>query len=582
MKLLWKYLKQYKKLLFFSLGLAFISQIFSLLDPQLFRIIVDRYAANPGAWTGTEYVQGVGLLLLGIVAVAFVSRTAKAFQEYYVNNATQSIGTKMYADGVSHVFDLSYEVFEDERSGAILLNLQKARDDSQKFIASTINVVFLSLVGIIFVIGYSFFVHPFIAFAFILLIPVVGFTTYFLSLKIKGAQEEIVKEASDLSGSTTETLRNVGLVKSLGLESQEVLRLNNINQKLLDLEIKKIVLIRKLVFIQGTMVNAVRVLILFVTLFLLWRGLITLGEFTIFIFYTFYVFNPLYNLSQVTSDYQEAKASMTELSRILSLSKSEYDSGEKVIERISRVEFDSVSYKYRGSSKDSVADVSFSISSGETLALVGPSGAGKSTVVKLLTGLYKPKEGEMRINGANAEGISFESFRARIGLVRQETELFAGTIRDNLLFVRPEASDDELKKVLKGASAENLLSKGSESAGFGLDAKIGEAGIKLSGGERQRLAIARALLRSPDLLIFDEATSALDGVTEKEITKTIAQIRKDNPNMMMLIIAHRLSTVVSADEILVLSRGKLVERGRHSDLLEREGLYKALWKEQVS
>lgn len=582
MALLWKYVKKYKRLLVWALILAAINQFFSLLDPQLFRIIVDRYATDPSSFTSNEFAWGVGFLLLGIVAVAFISRTAKAFQDYFVNSVSQSIGTKMYADGVEHVFGLSYEVFEDERSGSILLNLQKARDDARIFIAQSIDVVFLALLGMVFVIGYAFYVHYWIALSFILLIPIVGTTTFLLSVRIKKAQGQIVKESADLSGSTTETLRNVGLVKSLGLESQEVSRLNNVNERLLDLELKKIVLIRKLVFIQGTMVNAVRVLILFVSLFLIWQGLISLGEFMTFIFYTFYVFNPLYSLGDVVSAYQESKASMAELSRILALNRSAYEDGGEKINKVTSVSFEGVDYRYKSAESPALHNISLFFKQGKTLALVGPSGSGKSTLVKLLVGLYRPSEGEIKINGMLASEVDFDSYRKRLGLVRQETELFAGTIRDNLKFVKPDATDEELVKVMKEASAETLLHRGSKEVGFGLDAKIGEAGIKLSGGERQRLAIARALLRNPDLLIFDEATSSLDSMTEKEITDTIEKIRGENPNLMMLIIAHRLSTVTSADSIHVLSKGEVVECGRHDELVQKRGLYSALWKQQTS
>jgi ATP-binding cassette subfamily B protein len=582
MQLLWSYIIRYKKLLFGALGLATVNQLFSLLDPQLFRIIIDKYATNPSAWTQAEYIQGVGLLLLGIIAVAFISRIAKAFQDYYVNNVTQSIGTELYADGVSHIFELPYETFEDQRSGSILLNLQKARDDSKRLIASSINILFLSFVGITFVVGYSFFVHYAIALTFLLLIPIVAGSTYYLSISIKSAQTQIVKESADLSGSMTETLRNVGLVKSLGLEVQEVERLNLINSKLLELELKKIVLVRRLVFIQGTLVNLVRVLVLLVTLYLLWASRISIGEFMIFTYYVFYVFGPLYSLSELISAYQEARASMAELQNIFALPTNEYDEGSVTVQTITDISFKDVSFQYAGAIGESVANLNFELHRGDTIALVGPSGSGKSTIVKILTGLYIPKEGAIRINEKEADVIDFKSFRKRIGLVRQETELFAGTIRENLRFAKPDATNEEMIEVLKSASAEGLLERGSEEIGFGLGAKIGEAGIKLSGGERQRLAIARALLRKPDLLIFDEATSSLDSMTEREIITTIEKVRTENPDLMMLIIAHRLSTVTSADTIYVLSKGKIIEKGTHEELLKETGLYAALWREQTS
>jgi ATP-binding cassette subfamily B protein len=581
MNLVWKYAKKHTKLLWLSIVLALINQLFSLLDPQLMRIIIDEYATSADVFGRPEYLRGIGLLLLGIVGVAFVSRLAKAFQDYFVNVVTESIGTDLYADGVAHVFSLPFSAFEDERSGSILLNLQKARDDTKAFIASLINVVFLSLVGIVFVIVYAFFVHWSIAVTFLALIPIVAVTTLLLSRRIKDAQAQIVMQSADLSGSTTETLRNVGLVKALGLETQEVQRLNDVNQEILSLELRKVKLLRTLTFIQGTLVNLVRVAVLFVTLALIWFGLITIGEFTIFIFYTFYVFNPLYSLAEVVANFQKAKASSEELERILSLPKSDYEPGDVRVETIKEIEFTNVSYTYHGSQEVSIKDVSFKVGEGETLAFVGPSGSGKSTLIKILVGLYRPETGDVRINNTSAEEISFDSFRSHFGFVAQETQLFSGTIRDNLLFVKPEASDEELVDVLHKSSADSLLERGNEKTGIGLSARIGETGIKLSGGERQRLAIARALLRNPDLLIFDEATSALDSLTESEIIQTIQDIREKNPHLVMIVVAHRLSTVQHADTILVLKNGSVVERGNHNELVSEDGLYRAMWKEQT-
>lgn len=582
MHVIWRYARKHKRLLILAIVLAAINQLFSLLDPQLMRILVDDYAVNPDSFTRSEYLKGTGLLLFGIVFVAFLSRTAKAFQDYFVNVVTESIGTDLYADGVDHIFSLSFGVFENERSGSILLNLQKARDDTKAFITSLINVVFLSLVGMLFVIGYAFIVHWAIAVTFLALIPVVAVTTLVLSRRIKEAQKRIVAESADLAGSTTETLRNVGLVKSLGLEDQEVRRLNEVNKDILDLELEKVKLLRMLTFVQGTLVNFVRVLVLFVTLYLVWFGSITIGEFTIFIFYTFYVFNPLYNLAEVVSRYQEASASSRELERILALPKSEYERGSTPIDRVQSVVFSNVSYTYTGAQEASVHDVSFEVEKGGTLALVGPSGSGKSTLIKLLVGLYRPSEGRLNINGVPADRVNFSTFRSRIGFVAQETQLFSGTIRDNLRFVKPDATDEEIVSALTRSAASSLLKRGNEETGKGLDARIGETGIKLSGGERQRLAIARALLRNPDLLIFDEATSALDSLTEQEIVKTIQEIRTKNPELMMVIVAHRLSTVQGSDTILVMKRGGVLERGTHKALLEGDTLYRAMWKEQTA
>jgi ATP-binding cassette, subfamily B, bacterial len=221
-------------------------------------------------------------------------------------------------------------------------------------------------------------------------------------------------------------------------------------------------------------------------------------------------------------------------------------------------------------------DVSFTVARGETLAFVGPSGSGKTTLVKLLVGLYGPKTGRILYNGTPGTAIDLDELRGQIGFVTQDTQLFSGSIRENLLFVRPGATDAECMAVLKHASLGSLLAR----ADRGLDTVIGEGGVKVSGGEKQRLSIARALLRHPQLLVFDEATSSLDSLTEEEISRTMRDVANSR-EVITILIAHRLSTVMHADRIYVLERGKIVEAGQHGDLLERTGLYYAMWRQQV-
>ena len=573
-----KYIKRYWKILILALVLATINQVFSLLDPQIFRLIMDNYLLKFDEIEKSVFLKGVGLLLLGLVGVALVSRIAKNFQDYYVNVITQNVGTDMYADGVNHTFSLPYAVFEDRRSGEILQVLQKSRNDSQALIQSMINTVFLSGVGIIFVLIYGFMVHWTIAATFFVLIPIMGTTMFFISKKIRSAQKEIVKESAELSGSTTETLRNVQLVKSLGLENQEITRLNNANDKILLLELKKIKLIRMLGFLQGTLINGVRSGLIFWMMWLVYTGTISVGEFFSLFFYTFLIFAPLGELANVVSQYQQAKASNEQLAEILKVKPEKKLKNAKVIGRINRIEMKDVSFRYNEGNKDSINGVNINISKGERVAFVGPSGSGKTTLTKLILGLYKPTKGNILFEGVDSKKIDYDDLRRRIGLVSQETQLFAGTIRDNLLFVNPKASDEKCVEYLRMASADHLLDR----LGKGLDTKIGEGGIKLSGGEKQRLAIARALLREPEVIIFDEATSSLDSLTEKEITNTIERVAKERPDLIMISIAHRLSTIIHSDRIYVLEKGKLIEKGNHRDLLKHKGLYYSLWREQIA
>lgn len=575
MNLLWKELKKYKGLLSGALLLAIINQTFSLLNPQIFRLMVDKYASKVGELSRPEFIKGVLILVLLSMVTALVSRIAKAFQDYYVNVIIQNSGTNLYAKSVSHAFSLPFSVFEDQRSGELLNKLQKARTDSQALINSSINVLFFSLVGIIFVLVYATTMHFLIGLMFFITIPIVGGTIFFLSKKIKEAQAAIVKETAALSGSTTETLRNVELVKSLGLEEQEIKRLNTVNTKILGLELNKVKMVRKLDFVQGTLLNAVSAAIQFALFMFIWNEIITLGEYMTLWIYTFFVFEPLRALGTVATSYQEAKASLGQLEEVLKIEPTPIPKDAVVLEEIKNISFKDVSLSYKGSEKEAVSEINLEIKAGESIAFVGPSGSGKSTMIKLLLGLYNPTKGEVDYNNTDLTKINIENLRQRIGLVAQETQLFAGTLRENLLFVKPSATDKECLEALELAQATII----TERTGEGLGTKIGEGGLKLSGGEKQRLAIARSLLRHPEILVFDEATSSLDSITEAAITDTIKKIR-ENLNVTQILVAHRLSTILHADRIYVFEKGKIIETGTHSDLVEKRGLYYALWREQ--
>ncbi|MEK6890510.1 MAG: ABC transporter ATP-binding protein [Nanoarchaeota archaeon] len=576
MKILFEYVKKYKKLIFLALVLATINQVFSLLDPQITRLIIDNYATKFDQIPKDEFLMGIGLLLLGFVGVALVSRIAKNFQDYFVNFLTQRVGTDMYSDSVKHTFALPFMVFEDRRSGEVLQKMLKAKEQSQKLIESAINTVFLSAIGMIFVLAYAFYVHWSIGLTYLVSIPFMGGVIFTISKKVRVAQVQIVKESAELSGATTETIRNVELVKSLGLEKQEINRLNSVNEKILQLELKKIKYIRMISFIQGTIVNATRAVLLFLMLYLLYNRLVTLGEFLSLFFYSFFIFAPLSEMGTVVSNYQEARASNEQLEEILNIKPSRKPKNAKHVDKLNSIEFKKVDFKYNSKDVSSISNVNLKINGGETVAFVGPSGSGKTTMIKLILGLYPVTKGNILINGVDSNKTDYDSLRSRIGFVSQETQLFAGTIRENLLFVNPNASDKDCLEVLKLASVLAIMERGDK----GLDTKIGEGGIKLSGGERQRLAIARALLRNPELIIFDEATSSLDSLTEKEITKTIQSIRELRPNLTIVLVAHRLSTIAHAKTIYVLEKGSIVEHGTHNNLVKKKGLYYALWREQ--
>jgi len=488
----------------------------------------------------------------------------------------QSLGADMYTDGLKHTLQISFSEFEDQRSGETLNILQKVRTDTEKFISIFINVLFSSIIGILFVIIYAIQVNSLLIIIYLVSSLILATITNYLSKKIKKVQTTIVAETKQLAGTTTESLRNIELVKSLGLTTQETHRLHISTKKILQLELKKVRSIRSISFVQGTFVNTLRQAIMFFLLYLVFRGELVVAQIIALQFFSFFIFNPLQEMGNVILSYREAEASLNNFQKVLSTPIEVKPVSPKQLNAISTLQFENVIFQHKTASFKALNNISFSVNKGETIAFVGPSGSGKSTLVKLLVGLYTPLEGNVMYNNINYNEIEIDELRSQLGFVTQDTQLFSGTIKENLLFVKPNATKEQINEALEMASCNNLLARSEK----GINTVIGEGGMKLSGGEKQRLSIARALLRKPKLLVFDEATSALDSITEEEITNTIQQIGSIKEQITVLI-AHRLSTIMHADKIFVLEKGEIIEMGKHNELLEEKGLYYAMWRQQI-
>ncbi len=582
MKILIQYIKPFKGLVLLAFLLAAINQTFSLFDPMIFGKLIDEFAKNPFLDpTGNErtqamFLKGVGNMLLLLVGTAMVSRIAKAFQDYIVNVIIQKFGAALFTDGLKHSMQLPYQAFEDQRSGETLSILTKARADCEKFISYVINVVFGIVVSVVFVSVYATRLHWSIVPIYIGGASMIAYVTNLLSKKIKVIQKNIVKETTSLAGTTTESLRNIELVKSLGLTTQEINRLNNNTYKILALELKKVKNIRSLSFIQGTMVNALRQVITFTLMWLIFKEILTVGQLISLQFYSFFIFGPLQEIGSIILSYRETEASLNNFDALMKKPIDTPPANPIAVGEIEQLAFKHVGFQHQTANFKAIDQISFEAKKGETIAFVGPSGAGKSTLVKLLVGLYQPQEGEILMNGVNTAQIDMSALRNQISFVTQDTQLFAGTIKENLAFVAPTATEEDMLLALTKASCANILDKG----GNGLATVIGEGGLKLSGGEKQRLSIARALLRHPHLLIFDEATSSLDSLTEESITDTIRDLSKER-EQITIMIAHRLSTIIHATRIYVLEKGTVIESGNHQSLLEEKGLYYAMWRQQI-
>ena len=579
MKLLLSYIKNYKGIVALALILAAVNQCFSLMDPMIAGMMMDQFGVHVSDYQNDptrDFIGDILLFLLASIGVAMVSRIAKNFQDYFTSVIVQKTGAQMYTDGIGHSLELPYQVFEDQRSGETLGKLQKVRSDSEKFIQAFVSVIFQTLVGIIFVLWYAFTVHWLIAPVFLLTVPLLAIISNLLSKNIKKISKVILKETTSLAGATTESLRNIELVKSLGLAKQEINRLNSTTGKILKLELKKVRFIRSLSFVQGTTVNFLRTVFVFILYYLVFQDQISPGKLLTLTFYSFFIFGPLQEMGNVIATYREAQASLNTFQDILNIKVEESPENPVLVGHITELEFENVTFKHPSSSQNAVEEISFKAKIGDSVAFVGPSGAGKTTLVKLLVGLYNPDRGAIFYNGFSSKDIEKDELRKQIGFVTQDTQLFSGTIRENLLFVNPTATDEECMDVLHKAACQTLLKRADQ----GLDSVIGEGGVKVSGGEKQRLSIATALLRNPNLIVFDEATSALDSITEEEITETIRDLSSRKKHITFMI-AHRLSTIMHADKIFVLEHGKIVESGSHHDLLDTKGLYFAMWRQQI-
>jgi ATP-binding cassette subfamily B protein len=593
MKILLHYLKPHKWLVTLVLVLAALNIGFSLVDPIIFGKLVNlaNYQKNhPFNWNDflflktrvpankgeTQMLYGVALLVIASISVAMISRIAKNFQDYFLSVIVQKFGAKVFTDGLQHAMKLPYHEFEDQRSGETLSILQKVRADTENFIKNFVNILFTVVIGIGIVAWFSFRIHPLLPIIYFGGIGILMLISNLLSQKVKTIQKTIVAQTTSLAGSTTESLRNIELVKSLGLTGQEVERLNKNTYKILGLELTKVKRIRSIGFVQGTFVNTLRQVILFMLMWLIFRNMMDAGQLVTMQIFSFFVFGPLQEIGNIILSYREAEASLNNFQNLMRKAPEAVPQKPQHLGAIQQLEFSHVSFKHQSAMHKAIDDISFKAHTGETIAFVGPSGSGKTTLMKLLVGLYRAQEGAIYYNGLDETSIDFNDLRAQIGFVTQDTQLFSGTIKENLLFVNPKATEDELQDVLRKAAVNSLLSRAEK----GIETMIGEGGLKLSGGEKQRLSIARALLRKPRLLIFDEATSALDSITEEEISKTIRNISSFN-DQVTILIAHRLSTIMHADRIYVLERGEIVETGTHDLLLEQKGLYYAMWRQQI-
>jgi ABC-type multidrug transport system fused ATPase/permease subunit len=592
LKFLSKYWQKEKGKIALIFVFVILSQSFSLAEPFFFATIVSKYLGQPQSFPSQAvFFKSLTLIVVAWIGVAFAGRTFKNLQSYFVGTVADRIGIRVLEHAYSHVLALPMSFHSQEKAGEVFRKLSKARDDITALFSVMFDKIFQNSFSIVVVFGIVFWKSWRMGVALFGFIPLFFLVTWIFTKRIKKTQIEINKINENLFGSSFEAVSHIELVKAFSSEKEEEghLRHDNAMQHL-RLK-KKTVSYQGLAFAQGTVVNLARVVLLWWGAVLSFRGLLSFSSAILFNFYSFAVYQPLYDLGDIYTKYGEGIAAVDRLQSVLNEPVTIKDAlnAIKIDKLQGKVEFKNVSFDYgrtqintdaktdeHGSNQPRpiLKNISFVVEPGKKLALVGQTGSGKTTVIKLMLRFYEPTAGEILLDGKSIQDYDTESLHKRIGLVLQDNVLFNTTIADNIRYGTFDAPDADVADAAQRASLQPFLAKLSQ----GLLTKVGERGLMVSGGEKQRVAIARSIIKRPDILIFDEATSALDSHTEEEIRKSILEVSK---GVTTITVAHRFATVIDSDEIILLVNGEIKERGTHSQLLAKGCEYARIYNLQT-
>ena len=570
---IWPFLLEYRGRVIGAMICLLLAKLASVVMPFLLKYQVDHLDAA-GTIGENWWAAFPLLLLLAYGTVRFMTVFAGELRDLLFGRVAERVMRRMSLALFRHLHSLSLSFHLDRQTGALQRDIERGTNGISflmRFLIFNILPTFLELglVIVLLLINYP----P--VFAGITLVAVILYVGY--SVRVTEWRTRYVREANQMDSSTharaLDSLLNYETVKYFTAEEREsadydgslarwekARRMNRLSLFTLNSG-------------QALIISVAMACMLMSAAHYVLTGEMTLGDFTLVNAFMFQLFLPLNFLGFV---YREIKASVANIERMFVLLDIETDVPDNATKDLNvtrgEVVFDRVGFDY-GNGRQVLNNLSFSVPAGKTLALVGGSGAGKSTITRLLFRFYDVTSGQIRIDDQVITDVSQTSLRQALGIVPQDTVLFNDTLRNNLLYACPDASEADLQNVVQMASLDRLVAENPA----GLETVVGERGLKLSGGEKQRIAIARMLLKRPAIMVFDEATSSLDSETERSIMK---EIRRVSEGHTALIIAHRLSTVVDADEIAVLENGQIAERGNHRELLAKNGRYAALWQAQ--
>ena len=574
-----RYARGYRRQIIAATTCSIINKLFDIAPEILIGVAIDvvvnqeeSFVAGLGFETAQEQITILAVLTFFIWA-------GESLFEYLFQilwrNLAQRLQSDLRQDAYEHAQRLDMSFFEANSSGQLVATMNDDVNQLERFLDGGANAMIQVAVTVVAVGAVFFVLSPLIALLAFTPIPLIIWGAFYFQRKAGPLYADVREKVGDLSSRLANNLGGIATIKSFTAEQREAKRLKDASEAYVDAN-------RRAIRISSAFIPVIRMAILagFLATFtvggmMALEGSLNVGAYGVLVFLTQRLLWPLTGLAEVIDLFERAMASTRRILDLLAEPVNVRDDAGKSLEQPVRgkVSFNQVSFRYAGSGAG-IQDITLSVPAGNTLALVGATGSGKSTLIKLLLRFYDPSHGDIRIDGQPIRGVSLKSLRDAIGLVSQDVYLFEGSIRDNLAYGKPDASEEEIIDAARTAEAWSFI----EALPEGLDTPVGERGIRLSGGQRQRLSLARALLKNPPILVLDEATSAVDNETEAAIQRSLRRI---GHNRTVIMIAHRLSTIVDADTIAVVENGRIVEEGDHNSLIHNNGAYAAQWRVQT-
>ena len=571
LKRIFSYLLPYWKQMILIFVFIILSSIMMLLPSVLTGKIIDDGLIN----RNMKMLITLILVSLGVTLFANLIRVGESFLNNWIaQHITFDMRNKMYR----HLQQMSQKFFTSNNQGDIITRMTSDISGVERVVTSTFTSILSNSITLVVAIIIMFKENWILATVGVLVIPLFTIPTRWAG-KTRWELTQDAQECNDeVNGILNETLSVSGqlLVKLFGKEEYEFNRYKNVNQRMINLNIKESMAGRWFMVIINTFSSVGPMLLYLVggILMMKYDSNLTVGDITVLVALLGKMYGPVNSLLNIQVEWIRSMALFTRIFEYfdmpIEIKNSENPITLKNVD--GNIEFKNVEFSYDGERKI-LKDINFELKSGRSIALVGPSGSGKSTIANLIPRLYDVCNGTITLDGVDVRNLDLAWLRDKIGIVSQETYLFNGTIRENLLYAKPDATDEEIMDACKKANIDDFILKQEK----GLDAMVGNRGLKLSGGEKQRLSIARVLLKDPVLLIFDEATASLDSISEKKIQDAINPIIDSRTS---ILIAHRLSTILAADEILVIKDGVIAERGEHAELVKAGGTYAELYETQ--